>query len=77
MIEVHRARRESLTAICTVHIAQLVEEVSVFMPARAFAFEVSRRSFAKGLARQAFNMGCAGTQSMAIRAHNVTLADFA
>jgi len=42
MIEVHRARGKSLTAICTGHIAQPIEEAGVFLPASAFAFEVFR-----------------------------------
>jgi hypothetical protein len=76
MIEVHCARRESKTAIYTGHVAQPVEDAGVFLPARALAFEVSRRSVAKGLAGHAFTMGGAGTQAMAISAHNVTLGGF-
>ena len=38
----------------------------MFLPASAFAFEVSRRSVPEGPAGHTLNMGGAGTQSMAV-----------
>jgi hypothetical protein len=71
MIEVHRTGRESPPAIGTRHIAKLVEEAGVLLPAGTLPIEVSRRSVSE--ACRYFDMRGAGAQSMAVRAHDVAL----
>ncbi|MGH2463208.1 MAG: hypothetical protein ACRDFZ_06240, partial [Candidatus Limnocylindria bacterium] len=75
MVEVHRAWRKPSAAIGARHIAQLIEELSLGPPALTFPFEVAGRATPTRATSQPPGMGETGSQSVAIRANDLALAD--